>query len=107
MAKLLTAEAAVELLTARKTAPHEVRVAGVLDRLADQRERQGVARSVATYWAPLPARAKTRRRVVESWGPGVQLGLFEGIEGQGGGVAAEVASAVGLAVTAMLGGRGV
>lgn len=81
---LLSADAAVEVLTVRKSRPHEVRVAAVLDRLVDQSERLVVAERVAAYWSPLPARAKCRkvRRPVpvEAWGPGVQLTLPVGVE---------------------------
>ena len=78
---LLTVDAAVELLTNRKTRPHYVRVAAVTDRLADQSQRFVVANRVEDYWRPLPARAEAKarrgaRRPVEGWGPGVQLGLF-------------------------------
>ncbi len=75
---LLSVDEAVEVLTARKTKPAAHRVAAVLDRLAEQGDRQVVADRVAAHWAPLPARARvrTQRLVPEVWGPGVQLELL-------------------------------
>lgn len=74
--RLLTAGQAVEVLTARKTRPQPWRVTAVLDRLADQRDREQVDKRVAKYWAPLPARARVRRGPAEPWGKGDQLALF-------------------------------
>lgn len=73
---LLTADEAVELLTVRKTRPAQHRVDSVLARLHNQRDRKRVVGAVAAYWAPLPARAKARKRPEPVWGPGVQLELL-------------------------------
>jgi len=73
---LLTPGQAVEILTARKSRPQPWRITAVLDRLADQSCRVQVENRVAAYWAPLPARARTCRRPMETWGRGDQLALF-------------------------------
>ncbi len=84
---LLTAGQAVEVLTVRKSRPTEVRVAAVLDRLTNQRDRDLVTARVTAYWAPLPARAKAQRRgpapAPVVCGPGDQLALFDHETGGG------------------------